>query len=165
MSPFIRTVVKWQRVTQWRKAPGSRGPRWICITFMWTERPAAASLLGGCCLQRVHTDGCRDWIQIRCLREAELHDNEGSLRDLGHVDPSPPAAARVYPAAEQTERLSVSSAADPWGLFPAITLTSLFNSAIAAKYILLSVLHDGVYILCENSRKMQNFNFLRLILS
>lgn len=49
---------------------------WICITLMWTERLAAAGLLGGCCLQKEHTDGCCDWIQLRCLKDPELHGNE-----------------------------------------------------------------------------------------
>ncbi len=99
-------LVKWQCVIWLQEEAGSRGLTWICITFMWTERPAAASLLGGWCLRKAHTDGCCDWIQIRCLREAELHGNEGFLRDHGHVDPSLPAATKVYRTAEQTERLS-----------------------------------------------------------
>lgn len=127
---MITATLKWQCDVQVWEEAGSGGSRWISITFMWTERPAAASLLGGWCLQRAHTDGCRDWIQIRCLREAELHGNEGFLRDCSRVDPSLPAAARVYTAADQTERLSLWWATDPRGLFPAIRVTSLFNGDI-----------------------------------
>lgn len=104
--------------------------RWICITFMWTERPAAASLLGGWCLQREHTDGCCDWIQIRCLKEPELHGNEGFLRDRSRVEPLLPAVRGVCTVAEQTETPPRRRATDSWGLFPAIRVTSLFNTDI-----------------------------------
>lgn len=107
MDLMITAAVKHQCVIQQWEEAGSREPRWICIRFMSTERPAEASLLGGWCSQSAHTDGCRDWIQIRCLTEAELHGNEGFLRDCVRVDPSLPAATGVYTAAEQTERLSL----------------------------------------------------------
>lgn len=105
--------------------PAEEGRRWSCVRFVWTERPAAASLLG-CWVKPPVRALCRDWIQIRCLREAELHDNEGFLRDRGHVDPSLTAVAGVYTAAGKTERLPLLWAADPWGLYPAITGASFF---------------------------------------
>lgn len=76
---------------------------------MWTEGPAAASLQGAVALtESTHTQTAgRDWIQIRCLREAERHRNEGLLGDCCRADPSLPAAARVYTAAGQTERMAL----------------------------------------------------------
>lgn len=118
---------------------GSRRLGWIRITFMWTEKPAAVSLLGSWCLYWAHTDGCRDWIQIRCLREAELHGNEGFLRDRSRVDPSLLAATGVYTAAGQTEWLSLWWATDPRGLYHAIRVTSLFNADILRSCTILHV--------------------------
>lgn len=128
---MITAIVKWQCVIQLWEEAGSRRPGWICIKFMWTGRPAAASLLGGWCLHRAHTDGCRDWIQIRCLREAELHGNEGFLRDRGRVDPSLPTSAGVYTAEQNRQRGCLGGEPlTPRGLFPAIRVTSLFNADI-----------------------------------
>lgn len=130
---------------------------------MWTERPAAVSLLGSWCLQRKYTDGCRDWIQIRCLKEAELHGNKGFLRDCGSVDSPLPAATGVCTAAQQTERPSRWRATDPRGLFPAIRVTSLFNTDILRiftrfhPYFRLEN-RDNTLTVSENSRKKQTCN-------
>ena len=54
----------------------------------------------------------------------------GSSETRIRVDPSLPAAAGVYTAAEQTEGLALCGAADPQGLFPVTRVTSLFKADI-----------------------------------
>lgn len=84
-----------------------------------------------------HTGGGRDWIQIRCLTQAELHGNQGFLGDRRRVDPSLPTASALSPrrrggygGAEGPSRRRVAAPPPPEVYFPAVGVTSLFNGDI-----------------------------------